>query len=150
MEGLHERVGVAPDDRPLRVSPLLSVHTNVVLTSVIRPPNAPQLRQSMPLYLTARVHSLLMSTLLQPSAMLLALWYIVRLPVYLGAPGLGPEHVKERRFRVELLSDTRDVLDGESPEGTATFRLIVLGCMLANKWLDDHTFSNKTWSVLAL
>ena len=82
--------------------------------------------------------------------MLLALWYIVRLPVYFGAPGLGPEHVKERRFRVELLSDTRDVLDGESPEGTATFRLIVLGCMLANKWLDDHTFSNKTWSVPVL
>lgn len=99
----------------------------------------------MPLYLTARVHSLLMSTLLQPSAILLALWYIVRLPVYFGAPGLGPEHVKERRFRVELLSDTRDAVDGESHEGTATFRLIVLGCMLANKWLDDHTFSNKTW-----
>lgn len=82
--------------------------------------------------------------------MLLALWYIVRLPVYLGAAGLGPEHVKERRFRVELLSDTRDILDGESLEGTATFRLIVLGCMLANKWLDDHTFSNKTWSAFVL
>lgn len=82
--------------------------------------------------------------------MLLALWYIVRLPVYLGAPGLGPEHVKERRFRVELLSDTRGVVEGESLEGTATFRLIVLGCMLANKWLDDHTFSNKTWSAPVL
>ncbi|KAF8559063.1 hypothetical protein OG21DRAFT_1403557 [Imleria badia] len=122
----------------------------LVLPQTIAPlPNAPQLRQSMPLYLTARVHSLLMSTLLQPSAMLLALWYIVRLPVYLGAAGLGPEHVKERRFRVELLSDTRNVLDGESLEGTATFRLIVLGCMLANKWLDDHTFSNKTWHTIS-
>lgn len=58
--------------------------------------------------------------------------------------------MKERRFRVELLSDTRDLVGGESPEGTATFRLIVLGCMLANKWLDDHTFSNKTWSVPVL
>ncbi|KAG1758166.1 hypothetical protein EDD22DRAFT_1000042 [Suillus occidentalis] len=29
----------------------------------------------------------------------------------------------------------------------ATFRLIVLGFMLANKWLDDHTFSNKTWTA---
>ncbi|KAF8450763.1 hypothetical protein L210DRAFT_268146 [Boletus edulis BED1] len=124
----------------------------LVLPQTIAPyalPNAPQLRQPMPLYLTARVHSLLMSTLLQPSAMLLALWYIVRLPVYLGASGLGPEHVKERRFRVELLSDTRDALEGESLEGTATFRLIVLGCMLANKWLDDHTFSNKTWHTIS-
>jgi hypothetical protein len=135
------------------VSYAWKVCTNVlVLPRTIAPyalPNAPQLRRPMPMYLVARVHSLLMSTLLQPSAMLLALWYIVRLPVYLGAPGLGPEHVKERRFRVELLSDTRDVLDGESLEGTATFRLIVLGCMLANKWLDDHTFSNKTWHTIS-
>lgn len=86
-----------------------------------------------------------MSTLLQPSAVLLALWYIARLPVFFGAAGLGPEHVKERRFRVELLGDSRGNVDGESAEGTATFRLVVLGFMLANKWLDDHTFSNKTW-----
>ncbi|KAG8218429.1 hypothetical protein J3R82DRAFT_4054 [Butyriboletus roseoflavus] len=135
------------------VSYVWKVCTNVlVLPQTIAPytlPNAPQLRQPMPLHLTARVHSLLMSTLLQPSAMLLALWYIVRLPVYFGAPGLGLEHVKERRFRVELLSDTRDVVDGEPLEGTATFRLIVLGCMLANKWLDDHTFSNKTWHTIS-
>ncbi|KAH0839714.1 hypothetical protein J3R83DRAFT_652 [Lanmaoa asiatica] len=135
------------------VSYVWKVCTNVlVLPQTIAPytlPTAPRLRQPVPLYLTARVHSLLMSTLLQPSAMLLALWYIVRLPVYFGAPGLGPEHVKERRFRVELLSDTRNVIDGESLEGTATFRLIVLGCMLANKWLDDHTFSNKTWHTIS-
>ncbi|KAI9574902.1 hypothetical protein HD554DRAFT_2325417 [Boletus coccyginus] len=135
------------------VSYVWKVCTNVlVLPQTIAPyalPKAPQLRQPMPLYLTTRVHSLLMSTLLQPSAMMLALWYIVRLPVYFGAPGLGPEHVKERRFRVELLSDVHDVLDGESLEGTATFRLIVLGCMLANKWLDDHTFSNKTWHTIS-
>ncbi|KIJ19977.1 hypothetical protein PAXINDRAFT_152970 [Paxillus involutus ATCC 200175] len=112
-------------------------------------PNAPQLRQPVPLHLTGSVHSLLMATLLQPSAILLALWYIVRLPVYFGAGGLGPEHVKERRFRVEWLGDTRDGGDGDSQEGTAAFRLIVLGCMLANKWLDDHTFSNKTWQTIS-
>ncbi|KAF9247002.1 hypothetical protein BU15DRAFT_39031 [Melanogaster broomeanus] len=102
-----------------------------------------------PLHLTSAVHSLLMSTLLQPSAILLALWYITRLPVYLGAGGLGPEHVKERRFRVELLGDTHDGVDGDPLEATATFRIIVLGCMLANKWLDDHTFSNKTWHTIS-
>jgi len=85
-----------------------------------------------------------MSTLLQPSAILLALWYIARLPVYFSAVSLGLEQVKERRFRAELL-DTTGGIDGKTLEANATFRLIVLGCMLANKWLDDHTFSNKTW-----
>lgn len=113
------------------------------------PPNAAPLRLPAPLHLTNAVHSLLMSTLLQPSAVLLALWYIARLPVFFGAAGLGPEHVKERRFRAELLGDGRGNVDGESAEGTATFRLILLGFMLANKWLDDHTFSNKTWHTIS-
>ena len=50
------------------------------------------------------------------------------------------------RFRQGLLGDVygyeRDALELNAP-----FRLFVLGCMLANKWLDDHTFSNKTWYV---
>lgn len=100
-----------------------------------------------PSYLAVSVHSLLQSTLLQPSAILLALWYIVRLPVYFGAVGFGPEHVKELKFRVELLGDSRGGADREALEMNAPFRLILLGCMLANKWLDDHTFSNKTWLV---
>lgn len=100
-----------------------------------------------PSYLAGSIHSLFLSTLLQPSAILLALWYIARLPVYFGAVGLGPEHVKELRFRVELLGDNRGGIDRDMLESNAPFRLMVLGCMLANKWLDDHTFSNKTWYV---
>ncbi|KAI6117628.1 hypothetical protein EV401DRAFT_2072414 [Pisolithus croceorrhizus] len=118
-------------------------------TSSYTPANAAQVSLPAPLHLTSAVHSLLMSTLLQPSAILLALWYIARLPVYFGAAGLGPEHVKERRFRVELFGDTHGHLNGECREGAATFRLIVLGFMLANKWLDDHTFSNKTWHTIS-
>jgi hypothetical protein len=95
-----------------------------------------------PSYLAASVHSLLLSTLLQPSAVFLAIWYIVRLPVYFGAAELAVEHVKETRFRIALLGTGTD---REAMEASAPFRLIVLGCMLANKWLDDHTFSNKTW-----
>ncbi|KAG1820438.1 uncharacterized protein BJ212DRAFT_1266049 [Suillus subaureus] len=87
-----------------------------------------------------------MSTLLQPSAVLLAMWYIARLPVYFSGVTLGLE-VKERRFRAELL-DTSSGIDGKTLEANATFRLIVLGFMLANKWLDDHTFSNKTWHTI--
>ncbi|KAF5387912.1 hypothetical protein D9615_000145 [Tricholomella constricta] len=98
-----------------------------------------------PSYLAASVHSLLLSTLLQPSAVFLALWYIVRLPVYFSGAPLGPECAKEARLRAVLLGDPYTGLDKETVEASAPFRLIVLGCMLANKWLDDHTFSNKTW-----
>ncbi|KIY45881.1 hypothetical protein FISHEDRAFT_60735 [Fistulina hepatica ATCC 64428] len=85
------------------------------------------------------VHSLLLSTLLQPSAVFLAIRYIVHLPVFFGETHLNSaEHPSEILFRDVLLN----VDDWES---NAIFRIIVLGCMLANKWLDDHTFSNKTW-----
>lgn len=90
-------------------------------------------------------HSLFLSTLLQPSAIFLALWYIVRLPVYFGPTCLGPEHTQQIRFRAELLGEPHMVMNRDEIESYAPFRLIVLGCMLANKWLDDHTFSNKTW-----
>lgn len=107
-----------------------------------------QYSSAPPCHLAGLVHSLFLSTLLQPSAILLALWYIVRLPVFFGPVGLGPEQVKELRFRAELLGSAPGGADSESLETDAPFRLILLGCMLANKWLDDHTFSNKTWYVL--
>lgn len=99
-----------------------------------------------PMHLSASVHSLLMSTLLQPSAVFLAMWYIARLPVYFSGFTLGLE-AKEWSFRDELLDATGGI-DGKTLEANATFRLIVLGFMLANKWLDDHTFSNKTWHTI--
>ncbi|KAJ7095119.1 hypothetical protein B0H15DRAFT_92901 [Mycena belliarum] len=99
-----------------------------------------------PTYLANAVHSLLLSTLLQPSAVFLAIWYIVRLPVYYDATNLGTDFAKELCFRVELLGNGRDQ---DAIEASAPFRLIVLGCMLANKWLDDHTFSNKTWHTIS-
>lgn len=82
--------------------------------------------------------------------MFLALWYIVRLPVSFGgiaSGGLGIEHVKELNFRAALFGEGHGAADRDAMEAGAPFRLIVLGCMLANKWLDDHTFSNKTWYV---
>ncbi|KAJ7276128.1 hypothetical protein B0H12DRAFT_1005179 [Mycena haematopus] len=112
-----------------------------------RPGDVVQQRSSSPpSYLGNAVHSLLLSTLLQPSAVFLALWYIVRLPVYYDAAALSPDYVKELRFRAALLGNG---LDQDVTEASAPFRLIVLGCMLANKWLDDHTFSNKTWHTIS-
>lgn len=99
---------------------------------------------SPPNHIATSVHSILLSTLLQPSAVFLAIWYIVRLPIYFGPTALGPDHVKEHRFRHELLGSFHD----EEVDASAPFRIIVLGCMFANKWLDDHTFSNKTWQAI--
>ncbi|KAH8105929.1 hypothetical protein BXZ70DRAFT_403411 [Cristinia sonorae] len=101
-----------------------------------------------PSHLAQSTHAMLLSTLLQPSAIYLALWYIVRLPVFFGPTHLGQEHVRERQFRAELLGEAHMALDRDAVESYAPFRLIVLGCMLANKWLDDHTFSNKTWHTI--
>jgi hypothetical protein len=100
-----------------------------------------------PPFLASTVRSLLLSTLLQPSAVLLAAWYIVHLPARFGHISLRPDAVKEVRFRLELfgLSEWQDSSCFPASEVHAPFRLVLLGCMLANKWLDDHTFSNKTW-----
>ncbi|KAG7097254.1 hypothetical protein E1B28_004620 [Marasmius oreades] len=103
---------------------------------------------SPPSYLSTSVHSLLLSTLLQPSVVFLALWYIVKLPVFFGAVSLNVDNVKELWFRLGLLGE-RHSPDRDVMEANAPFRLIVLGCMLANKWLDDHTFSNKTWNTIS-
>ncbi|KAL7282337.1 hypothetical protein ACG7TL_003807 [Trametes sanguinea] len=102
-----------------------------------------------PNHLASSIHSMLLSTLLQPSAIFLSLWYIVRLPVFFGPVGLTPEHEKEIRFRAELLGEAHLGTDREMIEAYAPFRLVLLGCMLANKWLDDHTFSNKTWHTIS-
>ncbi|KAI9001101.1 hypothetical protein BD414DRAFT_406181 [Trametes punicea] len=105
---------------------------------------------SPPSHLASSVHSMLLSTLLQPSAIFLALWYIVRLPIFFGPVGLTTEHEKEIRFRAVLLGEAHLGTDREIIEAYAPFRLVLLGCMLANKWLDDHTFSNKTWCSFSI
>ncbi|EKM59142.1 uncharacterized protein PHACADRAFT_249387 [Phanerochaete carnosa HHB-10118-sp] len=102
-----------------------------------------------PSHLARSTHSMLLSTLLQPSAVFLAMWYIVRLPVFFGPVNLGPGDVREMRFRAELLGEPHMPLDRDAIESFVPFRLVLLGCMLANKWLDDHTFSNKTWHTIS-
>ncbi|EPQ59382.1 hypothetical protein GLOTRDRAFT_33627 [Gloeophyllum trabeum ATCC 11539] len=103
---------------------------------------------SPPSYLAGSVRGLFLSTLLQPSAVFLAVWYILRLPAFLGPINFGPDRVREAQFRTELLNDSLQGIDKESV-AKAPYKLIVLGCMLANKWLDDHTFSNKTWHTIS-
>lgn len=123
----------------------MSLHTQYTGGSFHQYPPLP------PAYLANSIHSLLLSTLLQPSAVLLAVWYIVRLPVRFGRVSLRPDAMKEVRFRLELLDlgEWQDSGCAQAAEAHAPFRLVLLGCMLANKWLDDHTFSNKTWHTIS-
>ncbi|GJJ07440.1 hypothetical protein Clacol_001642 [Clathrus columnatus] len=103
-----------------------------------------------PIYLAENIRTLLCATLLQPSAIFLALWYIARFPVYFGVFAFDVAHQsKHYKLRLEFLGEgstepgaekNRQLLEAHAP-----FRLFLLGIMLANKWLDDNTFSNKTW-----
>ncbi|KAI0033355.1 hypothetical protein K488DRAFT_77967 [Vararia minispora EC-137] len=104
-----------------------------------------------PVYLANAIRSLFMSTLLQPSAILLSVWYIIQLPVCFGSMDRPAERSDETYFRTELLgvNEWRGIGERDAIEMDATFRLVLLGCMLANKWLDDHTFSNKTWHAIS-
>ncbi|OCH92903.1 hypothetical protein OBBRIDRAFT_392435 [Obba rivulosa] len=102
-----------------------------------------------PSHLATSINSMLLSTLLQPSAIFLAIWYIKRLPIFFGPVNLLPGQRREMRFRAELLGEAYMNYDRDAVETYAPFRLVLLGCMLANKWLDDHTFSNKTWHSIS-
>ncbi|KZV65816.1 hypothetical protein PENSPDRAFT_113691 [Peniophora sp. CONT] len=105
-----------------------------------------------PSHLATSIRSLFMSTLLQPSAIVLAVWYIVRLPVSFGpVVDGGIRQQTEIDFRSALLGMNHryGIVEREVFENNVAFRLVLLGCMLANKWLDDHTFSNKTWHSIS-
>lgn len=80
------------------------------------------------------VHQVLSQTLVSPAALLLALYYVRRqLPSILG---MGTATDDEIASAVALYVQ---------PPSSAPFRLLALGLMLANKYLDDNTFLNKTW-----
>lgn len=107
--------------------------------------------QSFPLeplpVLAESITSLLLSTLIQPSAIILSLYYIARLPAYIGtAPFHSLSSDSANRFNKLLLSS--DLIAQEGPVVQAlyaSFKLFVLGAILSNKILDDHVFTMRTW-----
>ncbi|WFD35107.1 hypothetical protein MCUN1_001956 [Malassezia cuniculi] len=80
------------------------------------------------------VHQVLSQTLVSPAALLVALYYVRRqLPSILGlGAGVSAEEASAAALYVQ-------------PPSSAPFKLLTLGLMLANKYLDDNTFLNKTW-----
>lgn len=73
------------------------------------------------------VHQVLAQTLLTPSAVVLALYYVQLFPAAIDA---------DAETALGLVSQ---------PTSTTPFKLLTLGLMMANKFLDDNTFLNKTW-----
>lgn len=79
------------------------------------------------------VHQVLSQTLLSPTTLMVALYYVRGLPAVLAAPG---EAGGDEAGALALFAH---------PHSSAPFKLLTLGLMLANKHLDDNTFLNKTW-----
>ncbi|KAE8205141.1 hypothetical protein CF335_g2410 [Tilletia laevis] len=76
-------------------------------------------------------HQVLSQTLLSPTAFMLGLLYILRVPsLVLASDG--------------TVKDEAKALFAEPPSA-APFKLFTLGMMIANKQLDDNTFTNRTW-----
>jgi len=117
-----------------------------------------------PQALAAFVHAVLSQTLASPQCAALGLYYLVRLPVRLSsASGVrmgsalwnvgvdGEGHTsyasvpdRERAARAGFVAELYG--QGVGPGGEdVPYRLAALALMLGNKWLDDHTFTNKTW-----
>ena len=83
------------------------------------------------------VHRTLSQTLLSPTAVVLSLWYIRRLAIHSGGDADG---IMLRQMLQRSASDR----NGRGGEGAAQ-RILTLGLACSNKWLDDNTFTNKSW-----
>ena len=88
------------------------------------------------------VHRTLSQTLLSPTAVVLSLWYIKRLAVHSGG---GADGIMLRQMLHRSVSDMNGC-GGEE----AVQRILTLGLACSNKWLDDNTFTNKSWSDVTL
>lgn len=70
-----------------------------------------------------------------PASLMLALWFVFRLPIGLVGSDLSTVDELERAFVEDLSASRRDI----------PWRLFILGVTLSNKWLEDNTFTTKTW-----
>ncbi|KAH7105674.1 hypothetical protein BKA62DRAFT_690522 [Auriculariales sp. MPI-PUGE-AT-0066] len=100
---------------------------------------SPNTKRFMP-SLVAFIRSVLWSTMLQPSAIFLALWYLSRFPVDF-LPTQPSEDAIALKFRAALFGD------GTSDE-EACRKLFVCIAMLADRELHDNCFSSATWSEI--
>jgi hypothetical protein len=85
------------------------------------------------------VNKTLSQTQLSPTAIMLSLWYIKRFAIHTGGDDYG---AMLRRSLGHISTKPGSSFNGED----AARRILTLGLASANKWLDDNTFTNKSWS----
>ncbi len=81
------------------------------------------------------VYRTLSQTLLSPAGVILSLWYIRRFAIHSGG-GEGGEQLRRMLYEAYL---------SEKGGEEVARRVVVLGLACSNKWLDDNTFTNKSW-----
>lgn len=93
--------------------------------------------------LAKSIQGVLWSTMLQPSAIFLALWYLSRLPADCVLPARATQDQTIAKFRSILFKS--DVMTEEY----ACHRLFLCVAMLADRELHDNCFSSATWSEIS-
>lgn len=101
--------------------------------------NPYQLSARAPVSFHDFVNKTLSQTLLSPTAIMLSLWYIKRFAIHTGGDDYG---AMLRRSLGHISTKPGSSFNGED----AARRILTLGLASANKWLDDNTFTNKSWS----
>lgn len=122
--GVNERLGAY--QTPVKESPALQY-------------NPYQLSARAPASFHDFVNKTLSQTLLSPTAIMLSLWYIKRFAIHTGGDDYG---AMLRRSLGHISTKPGSSFNGED----AARRILTLGLASANKWLDDNTFTNKSWS----
>lgn len=89
-----------------------------------------------------RIASILSATTLPPAVPFLALWYARRLAAQMRRPEIAKDS-HTWVFREMLYLGHPLALDTDE----LITRLFVVGLMIADAWLDDHSFAVKTWLV---
>ncbi|KAI0068883.1 hypothetical protein BV25DRAFT_59643 [Artomyces pyxidatus] len=89
-----------------------------------------------------QIRLILEATVMPHSAVFLALWYIFRLPVSHHSVVYAQDTARIR-FQDSLLgSDMPSIME------VRAVRIFMAGIMLADKWINDHTFHLKTWQEI--
>ncbi|GHJ90341.1 hypothetical protein NliqN6_6743 [Naganishia liquefaciens] len=121
------------------MSPGINGYQTPVKESLALKYNPYQLSSRVPASFHDFVNKTLSQTLLSPTAIMLSLWYIKRFAIHTGGDDYG---AMLRRSLGHISTNPGSSFNGED----AARRILTLGLASANKWLDDNTFTNKSWS----
>lgn len=141
------RMGMEPVASP-RYAPALPTPPRVRTDSLPRRPEFEQrdpynlginLSDGPSKSLVGFVKGLMAQMTVSPVGLFSALWFLQGLGWHAGD---GAKGARLRAFLQSLWNRNEEPVEAEGIER----RVVVLGMLLANKWLDDNTFTNRSWS----